>query len=976
VGNASALGAATSGTSVAEGAVLDLNAFSLGAEPVTVQGAGSGNGGLINSSASTQSNALRFLSLSGDTTFGGTGRWDIRANPTATFSGNNFALTKTNANEVWLVNVGGTALGDININQGVLGIQGSTTLGDSTKNVTVASNAALAVWFTDNNALNKKLVMNNAGLHSYPGDNIFSGPITLNGSNLITASNIFTIQGSIGGSGSFTKLGSGILALTASNSFTGTTLVSAGTLQVRNSWALGTTNGGTTIASGARLDINAVNLGAEPITVGGTGLGNGGAIINNGGTQNNALRFVTLTSSTTFGGIGRWDIRANPTAAFTGNNFNLTKVGRNEVWIVDAGPTGLGNITVSEGTLGIQGSTTLGNAANSVIVSSGASLGFWGNGTNILSKVLSMSSARVFNGNGSNTFNGTAALSGANFFDITSSTTLVMGGAIGGAGSLILTNPGTLMLVGNNTYSGGTLIVSGMLQVGNGGSTGSLGPANVTNKTLLAFWRSNSFTVANQISGIGGIKHGVIDALNPYIGSVLTLSGNNTYSGPTSLYGNGNMIAVGSDTALGTGTVSLYGNNNGNSVSGILSANSATRTLANNFIFGAGGIIQFGSVGSGALILNGASVTTDGADKTIIVSNATTTINSPIGINSKITKIGPGTLVLGGNNSIGGMVINEGTLRIDSEARLGVDPGGFNPAQLSVNGGVLQTTASFAIDDPNRGVTLGAGGGVFDVASGTILSISNTITGPGKLAKSGPGTLVLAGNETFTGATSNSAGSLVIDGISGGSGLTVAAGSLMGRGIITAPVTVLPGATLSPGTSIGVLSVSNTLTLLGTTLIELDKLAGTNDLVQGMSSVNYGGTLNLTNFSGTLAAGDSFKIFDALDYSGSFTNVVPSTPGQWLAWDLGSLNINGTVKVISALPQFNPPVISAGQVLLSGSGGNPGGTYYVLSSTNVALPSSQWTVVATNQFDAAGNFSFSLPIDPLLASQFYRIQTQ
>ena len=44
-------------------------------------------------------------------------------------------------------------------------------------------------------------------------------------------------------------------------------------------------------------------------------------------TQSNALRFVTFTGNTTFGGIGRWDIRANPTATLTGNNFNLTKTG-------------------------------------------------------------------------------------------------------------------------------------------------------------------------------------------------------------------------------------------------------------------------------------------------------------------------------------------------------------------------------------------------------------------------------------------------------------------------------------------------------------------------------------------------------------------------------------------------------------------------------------------------------------------------
>ena len=82
----------------------------------------------------------------------------------------------------------------------------------------------------------------------------------------------------------------------------------------------------------------------------------------------------------------------------------------NEIWLVDVGPSGLANITVNEGLLGIQATTTLGNAANTVTVNSGASLAFWGNSTNILNKVLSMSSGRVYNGNGSNTFLGATTL--------------------------------------------------------------------------------------------------------------------------------------------------------------------------------------------------------------------------------------------------------------------------------------------------------------------------------------------------------------------------------------------------------------------------------------------------------------------------------------------------------------------------------------------------------------------------------------
>jgi len=194
-------------------------------------------------------------------------------------------------------------------------------------------------------------------------------------------------------------------------------------------------------------------------------------------------------------------------------------------------------------------------------------------------------------------------------------------------------------------------------------------------------------------------------------------------------------------------------------------------------------------------------------------------------------------------------------------------------------------------------MTLGAIGGTFDIAPSTTLAIDNVITGSGGLTKSGAGTLALTGIETYTGVTSNTAGTLMINGTVGGSSVIAAGGTLAGNGIITAPVLVQPGATLSPGSSIGVLSISNSLALSGATFIELNKVLMTNDLVQGVTSVTYGGTLSLTNLDGTLAAGDSFKVFDATSYNGTFTNIVPAAPGQWLAWDLSKLTVDGTVRV-------------------------------------------------------------------------------
>ncbi|HTX20901.1 MAG TPA: hypothetical protein VMD27_03420, partial [Candidatus Aquilonibacter sp.] len=63
------------------------------------------------------------------------------------------------------------------------------------------------------------------------------------------------------------------------------------------------------------------------------------------------------------------------------------------------------------------------------------------------------------------------------------------------------------------------------------------------------------------------------------------------------------------------------------------------------------------------------------------------------------------------------------------------------------------------------------------------------------------------------------------------------------------------------------------------------------------------------------------------------------------------------------------------QLVLSGAGGKPNGTYYVLGSTNLALPLADWTAIATNAFDANGNFNFTNPMDASV-QEFFLIQVQ
>jgi autotransporter-associated beta strand protein len=973
-GNASAFGATNSTIGISNGATLDLGSFSLGTRSVVVQGVGVGGAGAILNSGASQTNAMPLVTLTGDTTFGGPARWDVRPNPIAGFLGNGFNLTKISGNEIWLADVGPSGLGDINVNQGLLGFQASSTLGDPLKTLTLASNTTVALRNTDNNVLNKKVVFNQSSWQSLAGDNVLAGTVTLNGSNVIACTNIFTVQAGISGPGGLTKIGSGTLALTANNTYTGTTYIAAGTLQVRNTGALGVTNGGTIITTGGRLDLNAISLGGESVTVQGTGLGNAGAIVNTGGQQLNALRFLTLSGNTSLGGIGRWDLRANPTAVLNGNNFTLTKTGVNEIWLVDVGGTGLANITVNEGLLGIQGTTTLGNTANTITINSAGSLDFWGNGTNILSKIMTLSGGRIVNGSGSNTFAGPVTLSNSNNFEIASGTMLAMAGTMGGSGSFRAGSPGTLILVANNGYTGPTTIAAGVVQCGVGSTTGTPGSGMITNNATLTFNRNNTFTIANQIFGTGALNQGVVNAANPVVGSTLILTANNQYTGNTVINGNGNIIAAGTDTALGKGMVIFNGNNNGVSMAGIRSANAATRNLTNDLQFGGGNQILFGVAGSGDLGFFGTNVFTTSADKLVIVSNNITRLNNAIGNNSRIIKDGPGLLILGGNNTNGGLTINLGTVRIDAQTRLGRNPASFTANHLTLNGGVLETTATFAINDSNRGVTLSNAGGIFDVNTGTTLTLGRVITGPGSLTKTDGGTLILSAPNTYAGATTNLNGTTIVNGSIQGAAVAVVGGTVAGTGTIKAPVTVEPGGALSPGISVGTLIISNQLTLLGTLTMELDKTSAANDSITGLSNVVYGGTLNLSFLSEPPALGDSYKLFDSANYSGSFASILPAAPGPFLAWDTNSLATDGTLRVVVDAAQFNPPLLSGGNLILNGTQGAPNGGYSILSSTNLGLPVAEWTLVGTNVFDGSGNFTFTNAINPATPQLFYLIQ--
>ena len=230
-----------------------------------------------------------------------------------------------------------SAVNNVNV-VGALSLSGMT-MGNSANNYHFGGSGSLTNSGT--------LQLNGSGTVTIAntGTNSFQGAITINsgtlqlgdggtGGNLGSATGIVTnnsslvfdrsdnalvVNSTIGGLGSLTSIGTGLVTLGGANTFVGGVNVLQGTLRVANSSALGATFGTTVVSNGATLDItNTANVGKESITVSGSGVGGNGAIVNNSGNSTFiAANFnqLTITTNVTIGGSGRLDFRASSASA-------------------------------------------------------------------------------------------------------------------------------------------------------------------------------------------------------------------------------------------------------------------------------------------------------------------------------------------------------------------------------------------------------------------------------------------------------------------------------------------------------------------------------------------------------------------------------------------------------------------------------------------------------------------------------------
>lgn len=186
--------------------------------------------------------------------------------------------------------------------------------------------------------------------------------------------------------------------------------------------------------------------------------------------------------------------------------------------------------------------------------------------------------------------------------------------------------------------------------------------------------------------------------------------------------------------------------------------------------------------------------------------------------------------------------------------------------------------------------------------------------------------------------------------------------------------TVTVDGTLNLGTNqitgTGALSVSAGGTLVG---------HGTNQLTTGLSSVSYGGTLNIQSGLPSFTGGEFFTLFGASGYSGTFSSIVPATPGAGLTWVTSALTSSGTLAVSSGgggggtTLAITNTILSGTTLTLYGKGGTNGGPFTVFTSTDLTTALGSWSSWGTGTFDGSGRFAVTNSIVPANVQSFYII---
>ena len=279
--------------------------------------------------------------------------------------GNATSVVKTGVG-TWILTGFSNYTGQTYINDGALRIATNTALGaggfSGVTNSFVANGAALelqgGITVDEHFHFVGAGPAGLGGLRSVSGNNTLTTNFAIDGDSTIgvdadtltVSSSLYTDLGTLPG---ITKVGAGTLVFSGGNSYTGSTIVSVGTLVAANATALGTVGVGTTVSSGATLDVQA-NVGSEAVGITGTGVGSNGALVTSAGTGT-VGGLVTLAGNARIGGAGSLNLTGGLAGAFT-----ATKVGAGTTNL--SGAQSYSTLTTSGGTTNVSGAFTGGTS--------------------------------------------------------------------------------------------------------------------------------------------------------------------------------------------------------------------------------------------------------------------------------------------------------------------------------------------------------------------------------------------------------------------------------------------------------------------------------------------------------------------------------------------------------------------------------------------------------------------------------------
>lgn len=405
-----------------------------------------------------------------------------------------------------------------------------------------------------------------------------------------------------------------------------------------------TSTGTLTIANGGTVNVNAT----------------GGSVVLGGAAGSQATLNIGAAAASPAASAGTLNATNVVFATGATGTVNFNHTSNNYVFAPGIQGAGPGTVNFLSGTTILTGNNTYVGATN---ISSGAT-------------------AQLGNGGSMGLITGNIANNGALIFNNSSFPNY--GGVISGSGTVEQRGPNTLTLTADNTYTGLTKISSGTLQLGNGGTTGSVA-GNIENNSRLSFNRSNNFTFSNLISGTGDVdKNG---------SGTMTLASVQTYTGGTSvsqgtlrLGGNNRLVSTGSLFIFGGATFDLAGFSQtvgAFSGPGTAAIGTGSLTVGNaldrNFQGNLTGSGSFIKQGMGTLTMSGNSSTYTG---TTTVTDGALIVTGNLA-NSATTANSGG--ILGGTGTTGATTVN-GTIAPGLANAIGT---------LNVNGAYAQAASSF-----------------------------------------------------------------------------------------------------------------------------------------------------------------------------------------------------------------------------------------------------------------------------------------